>query len=362
MNELGSVFRASLVGYLLALAIPLSTMMIGARVGMPAFVFEHLIVLVVVVMAIAWGMGPAVAMSLAAALGDNIMLRDPAGHPTITGLRDVLDLLMFVAVAVTVGWLVASARRDRAAAEAAVESERHARADRARLIAMISHDLATPLSVVRSAVQIARLGGLQSVTDVERVWERVDTASARATSLLRTLTDVHSLEAGELKLDVRVVDVCDVIRTVVRMMDRMSERHPIACVVPDEPALVECDAERLARVFENLVTNAVKYSPDGGVIGVSLMIQNGEVLVAVRDSGMGVPKDALPHLFERGYRAPEAVATASGLGLGLSISSEIVERLGGAIEVRGGQPKGTVITVRLPVARESLTRACPVLS
>lgn len=329
--------------------------MIGSHVGMPAFVFEHLIVLVVVVMAIGWGMGPAVATSLAAALGDNIMLRDPAGYPTITGLRDVLDLVMFVAVAVTVGWLVASARRDRAAAEAAAESERRARADRARLIAMISHDLATPLSVVRSAVQIARLGGLLTATEVERVWERVDTASARATSLLRTLTDVHSLETGELKVDVRVVDVCDVIRTVVRMMDLMSERHPIACVVPNEAALVECDAERLARVFENLVTNAIKYSPDGGSIEVSLTRQDGNVLVAIRDRGMGIPKDALPHIFERGYRTPEAVAMASGLGLGLSISSEIVTRFGGAIEVRSGQPKGTTVTVRLPIAAGSCT-------
>jgi len=337
-------------------------MLIGSHVGMPAFVFEHLTVLVVVVMAIVWGMGPSVMTSIASALGDNIMLKDPAGHPTIAGLRDVLDLVMFVAVAVTVAWLVASARRARAAAEAAVESERQARADRTRLIAMISHDLATPLSVVRGAVQIAQLGGLRSRTDVTRAWERVDTASARATSLLRTLNDVHSLETGELRLDVRVVDVCELIRSVVRMMDRMSERHPIALALPDEAALVECDAERLTRVFENLVTNAIKYSPNGGSIEMSLLRQAGEVFVAVRDFGMGVPADALPRLFEPGYRAPEAVVTASGFGLGLSISAEIVERFGGAIEVRRAQPKGTVITVRLPVAREATIHARSVYS
>jgi signal transduction histidine kinase len=351
--DLASVCRTSLVGYVLALAIPLGTMMIGSHVGMPAFVFEHLTVLVVVVMAIAWGMGPAVATALASALGDNIMLKDPAGHPTMTGLRDVFDLVMFVVVAVTVGWLVASARRDRAAAEAAVQRERQARADRARLIAMISHDLATPLSVVRGAVQIARLGGLRSQSDVERAWERVDTASARATWLLRTLTDVHTLESEESRLDVRIVDVCALVRSVGRMMDKLSERHPVVAVLPDEAVLVQCDAERLTRVFENLVTNAIKYSPAGGSIEVSLTRQDGDVFIAVRDSGIGVPTDALPHLFERGYRAPGAVETASGLGLGLSISAEIVERFGGAIEVRGGQPKGTVIIVRLPQARES---------
>jgi len=349
--------RGPLCGYVVASAMPLGAMLIGSGVGMPAFVFERLVILLVVGVAVVWGMGPAVVTALVAALGDNIILRDPAGRPTITGVRDVLDLVMFVAVALTVGWLVASARRDRARAEQAVESERHARSERDRLVAMVSHDLATPLAVVRSTVQFVRLAGTRAAIDMDRLWDRLDTASARATSLVRALADVQTLDAGDFSLDVQALDIRELVTPVVQMMDRMSERHPVVLALPEHPVIVECDAERLKSVFENLLSNAIKYSPDGGSIEVLMTPQNGEVFITVQDQGMGISLDALPRLFERGYRAPEAVPTAPGLGLGLSIAAEIVKRHGGTVEARGRQSRGTIITVRLPLAHRASTNA-----
>jgi signal transduction histidine kinase len=340
-------------GYSSALAIPIATMLIGTRVGMPAFVFEHLIILFVVGIAVLWGMGPAVLAAFAAALGDNIILRDPAGRPTITGIRDVLDLVMFVAVAVTVGWVVAKARHDRARAELSADRERHARADRDRLIAMVSHDLATPLSVIRGTIEFARHAGPGAAVDMDRMWVRLDTAATRATSLIRTLGDARTLDSGELTLDLRYADVRILITPVIQMMDRMSERHPVLVALPNEPAMVECDSERVQRVFENLVSNAIKYSPDGGAIEVEVTTNETDVVVKVQDYGMGISADALPHVFERGYRAREAVATAPGLGLGLNIASEIVKRHGGSIEARRGQPRGSIVTVRLPLVQQS---------
>jgi signal transduction histidine kinase len=190
-----------------AFAIPISTMLIGTRIGMPAFIFEHLIIGFVVGIAIVWGMGPAVAAALAAALGDSIILRDPAGRPTITGMRDVVDLLMFVAVAIGVGWLVAGARRDRARAEAAAARLRNAREDRDRLVAMVSHDLATPLHVIRGTIQFARRSGSSASLDTERLWVRLDIAAARATSLIRTLGDARALDSGLLSLELCHADV-----------------------------------------------------------------------------------------------------------------------------------------------------------
>ncbi len=340
-------------GYIAALAIPIATMLIGTRAGMPAFLFEHLIILFVVGIAVLWGMGPAVLAAFAAALGDNIILRDPAGRPTITGVRDVLDLVMFVAVAVTVGWLVAKARRDRARAELSAARERHARADRDRLIAMVSHDLATPLAVIRSTIEFARHAGPGAAVEMDRMWVRLDTAATRATSLIRTLADARTLDSGDLTMDLRPADVRSLIAPVVQMMDRMSERHPVLVALPNEPAMVECDSQRMQRVFENLVSNAIKYSPDGGSIEVEVTKNETDVVVKVQDYGMGISADALPHVFERGYRAREAVATAPGLGLGLNIASEIVKRHGGSIEVRGGQPRGSIVTVRLPLVQQS---------
>lgn len=354
--------RGPLIGYVAALAIPVATMLIGSRIGMPAFIFEHLIILFVVAIAVLWGMGPAVIAALAAAFGDNVILRDPSGRPTITGVRDVVDLAMFVAVAVTVGWLVASARRDRALAESAASKERDAREDRDRLVAMVSHDLATPLAVIRGTVQFARHAGDRGIVDHQRLWERLDTAAVRASSLVRTLSDARSLTAGEFTLRRRSADLGDLITPLVRMMDRMSDRHPVALVTSPEAITVRCDTERIQGVIENLISNAIKYSPDGGAVEVSVSKDDGAAaaIVTVRDYGIGVSNDALPHLFSRGYRAPEAAATAPGLGLGLSISAEIVRRHGGEIEIRAAEPRGSIVTVRLPLLDDSSNRAAEV--
>jgi signal transduction histidine kinase len=136
------------------------------------------------------------------------------------------------------------------------------------------------------------------------------------------------------------------------MMDRISERHPILATLPNEPAIVECDSERLQRVFENLVSNAIKYSPDGGPIEIEVTCNESNAVVNVQDYGIGISADALPHVFDRGYRAREAVAMAPGLGLGLNIASEIVRRHGGSIEARRGQPRGSIVTVRLPLVQQ----------
>lgn len=344
--------RGPWTGYIGAVAIPIATMLIGTRVGMPAFMFEHLTILFVVGIAVLWGMGPAVLAAFAAALGDNIMLRDPAGRPTITGIRDVLDLALFVAVAVTVGWLVAKARRDRSRAEMSADRERQAREERDRLVAMVSHDLATPLAVIRGSIQLARLSGGGATVDMDRMWVRLDTAAKRAASLVRTLADAQTLDSGELTLELRREDVRDLITPVVEMMDRISERHPVLVTLPNQPAMVECDSERMQRVFENLVSNAIKYSPHGGAIEIEVTRNESSAVVKVQDSGIGISADALPHLFDRGYRAPEALATAPGLGLGLNIASEIVKRHGGSIEAHRGEPRGAIVIVRLPLVEQ----------
>jgi signal transduction histidine kinase len=335
--------------YLSALAIPVVIMLVGTRMGMPAFVFEHFIILLVVCIAILSGIGPAVVAAIAAALGDNILLRDPAGLPTITGVRDVLDGLLFVVVAVTVGWLVASARWQKARAEAAAARERQAREERDSLVAMVTHDLATPLGVIRGSIQFARQAGTTASADMDRLWVRLDRAAARATSLIRTLGDARTLDAGALALDLRSADLRSLIAAVVQMMDRVSERHPIALIMPNQPVLVEGDTERLERVFENLLSNAIKYSPDGGAVEIELLVRDGEAVLTVEDHGIGISPEALTRLFQRGYRADEARAIAPGLGLGLNISAEIIARHGGTLQARARTPSGSMFIVRLPI-------------
>jgi two-component system sensor histidine kinase VicK len=120
--------------------------------------------------------------------------------------------------------------------------------------------------------------------------------------------------------------------------------------------MLMADADRLQRVVENLVNNAIKYSPDGGVVTISISTENGHAVLAVQDQGIGISKEALPRIFEPSYRAPEAVDTAPGLGLGLNIAAQIVKYHGGTMEARAVHPHGTVVLLRLPLLPEQPDR------
>lgn len=336
-------------GYVVALAVPLALTYVDALASLPAFVFEHLVVLVVVGVAIPWGLRPAIVAALVSVMADNILLQEPIGRPAITGLRDVIDLALFAAVAVIVSTLVRRAHDAQRAAQEAAARERRARADRSRLIEAISHDLATPLSVLRTSVEFAKRAGTTSGEDWARLLQRLDTASARATSLVRMLSDVEALESTDIALEVADHDLRDVIAPIVIMMDRCSERHPVVLAVPDQPVAIHGDAGRLQRVIENLIGNAIKYSPDGGAVEVSLGASGDHAVLQVRDYGIGIPPAEASRIFERSYRASTASAGAAGSGLGLSIAAQVVSRHGGTITASAADGRGTVMEVRLPL-------------
>lgn len=115
------------------------------------------------------------------------------------------------------------------------------------------------------------------------------------------------------------------------------------------PLVIDGDAERLGRVVENLISNAIKYSPHGGVVEVSAYREGSWIALTVRDHGIGLPRNR-SHLFELGYRAPEASQVAPGLGLGLYTAAEVIRRHGGVIEASPAESGGTVFRVRLPQA------------
>jgi signal transduction histidine kinase len=258
-----------------------------------------------------------------------------------------------------VGWLVARARRDRLRATEAARLERDAREQRERLIATVSHDLATPLAAIRGTVQFAQRFGADAPLDLDRLLVRLNTAATRASWLVQTLSDAKSLEDGGLSLTLSEVDMRELVAPVVHMLDRMSERHPLVLAVPPHPVPVRCDSDRLQRVVENLLTNAIKYSPDGGTIEVTLAQDGRDAVLTVRDHGIGISRDAAPHLFDRHYRAPEASNAASGLGLGLHIAAEIVRRHEGTIQAGPALPNGSVFTVRIPLARMEVAGLAP---
>jgi signal transduction histidine kinase len=228
-------------------------------------------------------------------------------------------------------------------------TKRFARHQRDYLVATVTHDLVTPLTAIQGTIQFARKNAALSALDLPRLLVRIETAAARATSLVRTLRDVRSLEEDALPLNVQRTDLRSIVEPTVRMLDRLSDRHSIALMMPDAPLLLDCDVERIGRVIENLLTNAIKYSPDGGPVEVSALEQDGLAVVRVEDSGIGIPAVHRERLFELGFRTDKAAAVAPGLGLGLYIAAAIVRRHGGTLEAAERDAGGSVFTVRLPL-------------
>jgi signal transduction histidine kinase len=339
--------RSRAAGIPVALLIPVGITLAIARLQLPAFLFEHLIVLLVVAFAVRWGLAIAALAAVVAVGADDVLLREPVGSATITGMRDVFDLVLFCAMAVIVSSLVARAREERALAEAAADRERRAREERDRVIAAVTHDLATPLSVLVGTIHFVRRSA--SPADITRLLNRLETATSRAQSLVKTLAEARALEGDEFALTLAPVDLRAIVQSVVQMLDRVSERHPVLLASTDAPVVIMGDAERLQRVLENLVNNAIKYSPEGGAVEVTVSTDTQGAVVRVRDYGIGISPEALPCIFEPSYRAPEAAGTAPGLGLGLSIARQIALRHGGTLEAAAADARGTMLTLRLPL-------------
>jgi K+-sensing histidine kinase KdpD len=336
--------------YVLATLLPLAATFLAAQLAMPAFIFEHLIVLFVVALAILGGRGPAILVAVVASVGDNVLLREPIGRPAIEGVRDAVDFAVFLIVAAAVGWLVNRLRAAKEQALSAADRERLAREARDKLVATVSHDLATPLNAIHVTIRCLRGNTGLSSFDLPRLLVGIETAAARATALVRTLRDLRSLEDDTLLLNVQRADLRSIVEPTVRMLDRMSDRHPIALFMPNAPLLVDCDVERIGRVIDNLLTNAIKYSPDGGPVEVSVLEHRDYAIVEVLDHGIGIPATGRERLFEPGYRTGNAAAVAEGLGLGLYIASAIVRRHGGTIQVAERVSGGSIFTVRLPLS------------
>jgi len=323
--------------------------MVASAVNAPAFVLDDINVLLIVGIALVSGAGAATLAALVVVAADDVLALPLQGRLPLTLLENLLDLSLLIGIAVLMNRLIERARQAQSVAELTAERERHVRQERERVVATVAHDLATPLTVVRGTVQTAKRVGLGHDTNDNRLLSRIETAAARASSLVKTLTDLK--DSGGARPDqVRLVDLREILRTVVDMMDQVSERHPMVLRLPDRRIPIEADSERLHRVFENILNNAIKYSPAGGEIDVSVQLQDLRASVSIRDHGIGITPEARQRVFDLSYRAPEALTASPGRGLGLYIAAQIVAAHAGTIVVRGARGGGTEIVVGLRVA------------
>jgi signal transduction histidine kinase len=242
------------------------------------------------------------------------------------------------------------------------ESLRMLAADRDRLrefVADVSHELRTPIAALRMYTELQRDGQVDEATRREFL-DRSAQQLARLEWLSANLLDLSRIEAGIFPLDMSDGDLRDPVRVVVEAHAGEAESRGVALTseVPANAVTLRFDRERIIQLLTNLVGNALKFTPRGGSVSVSLVDGDGEALLAVRDTGSGIPADELPRIFERFYRGTNTgEARASGSGLGLAISRSIVEMHGGTIEVASVVGEGSLFRVRLPRDRRSVAAA-----
>jgi signal transduction histidine kinase len=231
---------------------------------------------------------------------------------------------------------------------------------RDQFLAVAAHELRSPLTRLKSHTEVLVELAAEDQTDPAQMIQslhRMNVAIDRLSALTSDLLDVSRLR-GRFPIRRQAVDLNALIRSVAAEHQQQSPQHRLVVATPEDPCVLRVDPDRLGQVVSNLLDNAIKYSPEGGPVYVSLSVAESGALLNVRDEGIGLPQGAAERVFEPFTRAANAFAgTISGLGLGLHVCKQIVQRHGGRMWAESpGEMRGTTVTVWLPLRGETTRR------
>ncbi len=216
-------------------------------------------------------------------------------------------------------------------------------------IAVAAHELRTPVTIIKSFAQALLRRSPQLDPAQRRMLDSIDRGCNRIDRIVRDLLDISRLQGGQLELLRERLDLAALVEEVVERMALTSAKHHLR-VTSAGPVIVRGDRDRLEQVLAVLLDNAIRYSPRGGDVDVTVTVGSGEVVVEVRDQGVGIPAEKQGRLFERFYRAHTGTPyDYGGMGVGLYISKEIIARHGGRIWVESEEGKGTILRLSLPL-------------
>jgi len=242
------------------------------------------------------------------------------------------------------GRLLAQARQARDEAESAVRA-------RDDFLSLAAHELRTPLTSLLGNTQLLQAHDDALTPRDQRLVAAILRGAERLRGLAEYLLDASRLKQERLDLDPRTLDLTALTRHCVAEVRETVPRHTLRVAATEEDIVVAADPARLRQALHNLLDNAVKYSPEGGEVLVTVGRAGDRARVSVGDHGIGIPADALANVFDRFYRAPNAsLYTYSGLGLGLYVVREIVVQHGGTITVESMEGENTTFTIDLPLA------------
>lgn len=223
---------------------------------------------------------------------------------------------------------------------------------RREFVANVSHELRTPLTSIKSYSETLLEGALEDKETATKFLSVINSEADRMTRLVKDLLQLSRLDNNQMKWNITKFSLEKLVRDCIQKLEiSVNEKdQTIECYKIGDVEDVEADRDRIEQVLINILSNAMKYTPKGGKISIYVGKMYSSVYVKVKDSGIGIPKEDLPRIFERFYRTDKARSREmGGTGLGLAIAKEIIEAHNGEISVTSDIGKGTEFTIKLPV-------------
>lgn len=238
------------------------------------------------------------------------------------------------------------------------EQEKEER-ERRLFVSNVSHELRTPLTSVKSYLEALDEGALSEPVAPDFIKVSLDETN-RMMRMVTDLLHLSRIDNATSNLDVELINFTAFITFILNRFDKIraqdeEKKYEIVRDYPINSVWVEIDTDKMTQVIDNILNNAIKYSPDGGKITVSMKTTDDQMILSISDQGLGIPKEDLPKIFDRFYRVDKARSRAQGgTGLGLAIAKEIVKQHNGFIWAKSEYGKGSTFTIVLPYDKEAV--------
>lgn len=222
--------------------------------------------------------------------------------------------------------------------------------ERREFVANVSHELRTPLTTMRSYLEALAEGAMHDEELAPKFLNTAQTETERMIRLVNALLQLSKLDSTDYQLSTTWVDFGRYFHRIIDRFEMTKSRHvTFKRLIPEEPIGVEIDEDKITQVLDNIISNALKYSPEGGQVTFKLQVIGPNIEVSIRDEGMGIPKENVSRIFERFYRVDKARSRKmGGTGLGLAIAKEMIEAHKGQIWASSEEGKGTTVFFTLP--------------
>jgi signal transduction histidine kinase len=300
-------------------------------------------------------------------LSHRLWILPPTGSLAVANPLDLVGLAVYIVVGSMIAWIGATHRdlidkseRQTAALAAREQELEHTvveaeTANRAKddFLAVLSHELRTPLTTIVAGVRVLRQIGSPEAR-VGCVRDAIERQADQLARLIEDLLDVKRIVTGPAVLERRPCDLAEAVAGFITMWSGLDRFKDHGLFVDAEPVWVDADAARLQQIVDNLMSNAVKYTPAGGSIHVSVKREGDQAVLRVRDTGIGISPDLLPQIFDLFVQGdPGSARVRTGLGIGLAVVRRLVELHGGTVQASSDGPgRGSTFTVRLPRVSE----------